>query len=202
MKTIFDQHIGIFEDAVPREFCESIINIFENNKKLSVGRNKGDYKSYLHSDDLMLGLHLIDEGKHENLCKTLASNFWENMFPLYTKKYKFKDLLPSSLVFNDFKIQKTSPTEGYHVWHIEHHPYEETAKNRIMVYTLYLNDVTEGGETEFLIQSKRVNPKQGTLCIFPAGFTHIHRGNPPLSGNKYIMTGWIEFVPQNQKPNE
>jgi len=64
--------------------------------------------------------------------------------------------------------------------------------NRIMVSMLYLNDVEEGGETEFLFQSQRFKPKEGTFLIFPGTYTHMHRGNPPLSGEKYIVTSWIE----------
>ena len=66
--------------------------------------------------------------------------------------------------------------------------------NRIMAWMIYLNDVEDGGETEFLYQSMRVKPKQGTLVLWPAHFTHMHRGNPPLSGEKYIMTSWLEFI--------
>jgi hypothetical protein len=58
---------------------------------------------------------------------------------------------------------------------------------------LYLNDVEEGGETEFLYLKKRIKPQQNRLLIWPAGFTHTHRGNPPLSNNKYIITGWVEL---------
>jgi len=58
---------------------------------------------------------------------------------------------------------------------------------------IYLNDVEEGGETEFLYYARRIKPTQGTLLIWPAYFTHAHRGNPPLSNTKYIITGWIEF---------
>ena len=58
---------------------------------------------------------------------------------------------------------------------------------------MYLNDVEEGGETEFLYQSRRVKPKRGRLAIWPAQFTHMHRGNPPLSGDKYVITGWVEY---------
>ena len=64
---------------------------------------------------------------------------------------------------------------------------------RLLAYTIYLNDVEEGGETEFLYYPKRIKAKKGTLCLFPCGFTHTHRGNPPISNIKYIATGWIEF---------
>ena len=58
-------------------------------------------------------------------------------------------------------------------------------------YTIYLNDVEEGGETEFLHQSVRVKPKTGRIVFWPAGYPFVHRGNPPLKGEKYIMTGWL-----------
>ena len=84
--------------------------------------------------------------------------------------------------------QKTLQGQGYHVWHFENSSYQNS--RRSVVWTVYLNDVEEGGETEFLYQSVRIKPKRGTVVIWPAHFTHIHRGNPPLSGDKYIATGW------------
>jgi len=57
---------------------------------------------------------------------------------------------------------------------------------------LYLNDVPEGeGETEFLHQGIRCQPKRGSLVLFPAFFTHTHRGNPVFTTDKYIATGWM-----------
>ena len=58
-----------------------------------------------------------------------------------------------------------------------------------MAWMVYLNDVEEGGETEFLYQKRKVKPKKGTILIWPGGYTHLHRGNPPMS-DKYIATGW------------
>jgi len=57
---------------------------------------------------------------------------------------------------------------------------------------LYLNDVPEGeGETEFLHQGMRVQPRKGDLVVWPAFFTHVHRGNPVYTTDKYIATGWM-----------
>ena len=60
-------------------------------------------------------------------------------------------------------------------------------------FILYLNDVEEGGETEFLYYPKRIKPKQGTIILFPGSMTHTHRGNQTLSNEKYIITGWVEL---------
>jgi hypothetical protein len=77
------------------------------------------------------------------------------------------------------------------MWHYESDNRETC--HRLLAWMVYLNDVEEGGETEFLYQHKRIKPKQGTLVIWPASFTHTHRGNSPLSNVKYVVTGWTEF---------
>ena len=56
---------------------------------------------------------------------------------------------------------------------------------------VYLNEVEEGGETEWLYQKKRVSPQKGMVVLWPGSFTHLHRGNPPMS-DKYIATGWFQ----------
>ena len=89
-------------------------------------------------------------------------------------------------------MQKTPPKGGYHLWHCEASSKETSY--RYLVWTLYLNDIPENeGETEFLWQGIRIKPKRGLFCLFPASFTHTHRGNPVYSCDKYIATGWVEF---------
>ena len=56
---------------------------------------------------------------------------------------------------------------------------------------IYLNELPLGeAQTEFLYQSIKLPPTQGTVVIWPAGFTHLHRGNTVYTTNKYIATGW------------
>ena len=61
---------------------------------------------------------------------------------------------------------------------------------RQFVVQVYLNDDFDGGETEFLYQQRIEEVGAGDVLIFPASFTHTHRGNPPLGGTKYIATSW------------
>ena len=105
---------------------------------------------------------------------------------------KQKILKVETDIDNQLKIQKTLPKEGYHQWHIEH---MRGAKGepRAFAFSVYLNDVEEGGETEFLHFSQRIKPKQGRVVIWPAAFPYVHRGNPPLSGEKYILTSWMNL---------
>jgi hypothetical protein len=60
----------------------------------------------------------------------------------------------------------------------------------------YLNDMPAGeGETEFIYQAIKVPPTQGSLLIWPASFSHVHRGLTVYSKPKYIVTGWFHVVP-------
>ena len=89
-----------------------------------------------------------------------------------------------------FKIHKVKEGQGYHEWHYE--DVDTQGLRRALAWMTYLKVPEEGGETEFLHQSKRIKPMVGRTLIWPAYFTHLHRGNPPLKGEKYYITGWFE----------
>jgi hypothetical protein len=87
---------------------------------------------------------------------------------------------------------------GYPYWHSELYPKLDDggeSLHRTLLWTIYLNDGFDGGETEFFYQSRRITPRTGSLLIAPAAFTHTHRGNTPRGGAKYIATSWIQFQP-------
>ena len=64
----------------------------------------------------------------------------------------------------------------------------------------YLNDVEEGGETEFYNQKVKIKPKKGTCVIFPTYNTHLHKGHIPISNDKYILNMW--FKPGYHTPDK
>ena len=115
----------------------------------------------------------------------------EQALPDYRRFFDINNGIWPHTHVSDMKMQKTKPQEGYHLWHCEYHNHH-TANSRVLAFTLYLNDITDGGETEFLHQHMRVKPVQNRFIMWPAYFTHLHRGNPPLKKDKYIVTGWVE----------
>ena len=88
---------------------------------------------------------------------------------------------------------------GYFHWHSENFPHPSKPENdslhRVLLWMFYLNDVEDGGETEFFHQNLKLKPKRGTLIIAPSDFTHTHRGSMPISNDKYIFTSWMMFQP-------
>jgi hypothetical protein len=100
--------------------------------------------------------------------------------------------------FDDINMQRyTKGVGGYHHWHSEHYPLptdsQQRPLHRVLLYLVYLNDVAEGGETEFLYQQAKIKPKQGSLVLAPCGFTHSHRGSIPVSNDKYVLASWVMY---------
>ena len=195
-KSSIKDFIGVYDGYIPDEACDQAIELFnkyqEFNKVFSRFTSEGATQDFKNDKQLFCtGDVLMDQEFNVNKLKLLMVNFDMALKHYYTetnvKKYTAEDIITDYV-----KIQKTIPSQGYHVWHIEHGQGRENEK-RILVYSIYLNTVEEGGETEFLYQSQRVKPVKGRIVIWPAGFPYVHRGNPPLIGEKYIVTSWINY---------
>ena len=85
---------------------------------------------------------------------------------------------------------------GFHAWHYENGTV--SSARRTFVIQIYLNDDFDGGETEFLYQNKREKAIAGDVLIFPCQYTHVHRGNPPIDGDKYLVTSWAWIQSEDQ----
>ena len=191
-KFSINNFIGIYDGYLTKEECNKAIQLYENEQKINntLTREASEKASSLTKKDSQFFASGANCDVWVDTLKPLMFNF-----DMALKHYEMKTGVKDGYGIRDFKyttlkIQKTLPTEGYHIWHLEHGSGVENAR-RALVFTIYLNDVEEGGETEFLHFSKRVNPETGRIVIWPAGFPYVHRGNPPLSGEKYIITSWM-----------
>lgn len=110
------------------------------------------------------------------------------------EKYKEKyETLSFPLGFAEpFNIQHYEPGEGYFNWHCERGMTQ--THQRGLVFMTYLNDVDNGGQTQWLHQKKEVQPKKGMTVLWPTDFTHTHRGVVSPTQSKTIATGWYNFL--------
>ena len=186
--------IGVYDNYITKEECNRAIKLYEDQNKFNntINRIDGEQSPILLKQDKQFFANPEKLDIWWKELELMIFNFdvaWKH----YLKNTGAADaygMALDSFKFTNLKIQKTLKTEGYHVWHVEHGE-GFNVESRAFVFSVYLNDVEDGGETEFLHFSKRVKPKTGRIVIWPAGFPYVHRGNSPLSGEKYILTSWM-----------
>ena len=184
----FDDFIGVWDNFFPRQLCDDIIDkcleAKENNGWINVDNGSTQFPhGKLGRSDYQ---YLFNE--HESRISAEVREYVKCCVASYSNYYAA--LRPTKMMTNIIKFQQTPPGGGYHDWHYETSAYH--ASSRELVWTIYLNDMPDGeAETEFIYQKRRVQPKKGRVVIWPAAFTHTHRGNTVFSHDKYILTGWI-----------
>jgi hypothetical protein len=188
-----DDFIGVYHKALPDALCDFSLQMWDTAEKQGMIKSRLDQgqDESVAVDSQLYSAQMYIEHYTDKFYKPFM-DYLQAAYDKYADKYAeaLKGSSDEHKVYTA-KMQKTMPAQGYHRWHYECG--NKATSGRLLVYTAYMNDVEEGGETEFLYLGKRIKPEKGTIVIFPAGITHTHRGNPPLSGDKYIITGWFEF---------
>ena len=205
MKEEYKDFIGIYDKSIPPELCDDFVKNYEEAKKnrtfidVSVKNETGAYDNpspLLRKDETAYIVPLLSTIYPIPPVKTYFT-FLQICYYSYAKQYSLRFDGP---LYNDvFKIHKVKKSEGYHSWH--HEKEGATSSNRILAYMTYLEVPKKGGETEFLHQSLRIEPIVGRTLIWPAGFTHVHRGLMPLDGEKMYITGWFTCGKEGAFPN-
>ena len=179
--------IAVYEDAVSVEYCEKFIGYIDHYVEHGI-IIKEPFDSD-HKDHSTINFH--NDARYDMLSGDNLPLTFLPMVKEYVDDYldRYSLLKHEVMLMYDVKAKKIPIGGGFHRWHYENGGLQVSPRK--LVVQLYLNTVEEGGETEFLYINKRVKAKQGTLIIFPAAFTHTHRGNPPIGQDKYILTTWV-----------
>ena len=189
-----DDFILVLEHFVPKNKCDDLIKKFESSpEKMKEGT---------------IGLkNIIDHSKKKCLesffnfddinQRTLVNEYLPFAIEKYKEKYSFIYKLYPFDICPFYKLQKYYPTEVFNYLHCEN---DSPFSSRVLAWMIYLNDVTDDGYTEFPNQGKKFQPRAGDLLIWPAFFTHPHRGIASKTQTKYIVTGWCDYqrMPSNE----
>jgi len=188
-----------YPNSIPNLLCEDIIQLFETEKDKYKGitingvnieiKDTTDFiipKNNItwSNIEMLLYNELYDALK---LFKTDISKPDYNMNN-YNKTFSFFG--NNELFAHTFMVQKYIKGVGKYIYHDD---FTKTSKSmRVITFLWYLNDVEEGGETVFW-DNYKIKPEAGKLLLFPATWTYPHTGKMPVSDNKYIITGWLEY---------
>jgi len=182
-KTKSSDFIYIQKDALPRSFCNNVIQKFELDDRKRQGQvGSGVRLDIKRSCDLSITGKEDWKSYDEAFFKSLNNALKEYLKFIPQEFIQFKALSR----FEDdtgYQIQKTQPGD-YYIWH------HDQTKTRLVTFIWYLNDVKDDGYTEF-IDGTRIQPEAGKLIIFPATWDFLHRGVSPKTETKYICTGWV-----------
>lgn len=173
--------------------CKDMIDLFENNAimhyagkvndKYGVGQADDEWKI---STELATCDYIEKDDADVEVINTFL-NCLQNAINKYQESYEDVRMLPSFHASLP-QIQKYNPKEGFFKWHLER---GIGVYNRVFAYITYLNDVEDGGGTEFKYFNKTTKAEAGKTIIFPSDWTHMHRGVVSPTETKYIATGWL-----------
>jgi prolyl 4-hydroxylase len=177
--------------------CDEIIDFFEKNPELqNVGRRVSGKIDTEKKDTIDISIH------PKNLVEEKFSIMKEYMKELkilyedYVDQWPFITKFLNSVDIGSFNIQKYNT--GGHISSVHSERTSVATLQRIFVFLTYLNDVEEGGATKFDHYDLEIIPEKGKTIIWPAEWTHAHSGSIVTKGNKYVITGWMNF-PINNK---
>jgi len=183
--------------ALSQQECDGVIDFFESNKERHFAGTSGanwvqDPKNKIDTE-IIINLKELCENKKLEPVATVLYDAWGE----YTQKHPFLSKVSSCSISHKFKIQKYNPNEAYFAEHCENDGgVDGDMERRLIALMVYLNTVTDGGQTHFPTQNISFSPKVGDVLMWPAYWTHPHHGIPSPTQTKYIITGWYVFNDQ------
>jgi len=177
------------EYEIDIQICKNLIDYFDSHpmKEPGLSGNQQWQPLTKSSTDVCLQTEEKDvpavKAYMNALCECIEK--YKDEFPACAKKV-------SSWSLSGANIQHYAPGQGYYKWHCEKSCTDNS--NRHLVFSTFLNTVTEGGHTEFLHQEQAIEAVEGKTIIFPSDWTYTHKGRVSETQDKYIITGWYNFV--------
>jgi hypothetical protein len=196
-----NEFIYIRENSLSPDFCDELVCAFERNKELQYHGVMGnqfqvnkDIKETidLYLDDDFQKSNTIDSPRILEKLNTELQASLRNYYSYLDPKnniYHF-DHIHKNPIFSKFLIHKYYKNEGKYKYHNDSFIDPSDNKYRVLNFLWYLNDVVEGGETEFF-GNFRIKPEKGKLVIFPSEWLFPHTGIMPISNDKYVLCGWM-----------
>ena len=191
MTTFIYKKEGVLGKGICKKFIETFEEDTDKHGRGMVGgadgtQEKPEIKS---STDISFTPEDENDPKWGHLLSEIVTIVTHGISEYEREYWLGMDHIENVIMLNSFNMQRFEPGEGYKAFHCERGSMQ--FPNRTHAWMIYLNDVDNGGQTEFPYQHIFEIPRVGKLLIWPSDFTHTHRGIISPTQTKYILTGWI-----------
>ena len=187
----FDSNTFIGGWYIPTKICDNLIKLFKlHNNKVVRGKIEFDNQIKLDKSYKDCFQLVIDFNNEEDVIKDYRIEL-QKVLELYLKKYPMSNKVNLFNITTNYNIQYYKKNMGFKQWHNERS--DKTTCHRHLVFMTYLNDVEDGG-TMFYHQKITCPAKKGLTLIWPTDWTHTHKGQISKTHEKYIITGWYNFI--------
>jgi hypothetical protein len=165
----------IIDNALTNSECDTLIEEFSKDMRQEALNTRLNYEYN----------QFGPEYNNEILNSLVSRSFSE-----YKKTYPTIDMTRDKWQLQSWRFKRFPPGKAFSAWHSEH----ETANPyRILCCLLYLSDHNCG--TEFHATGETVLSKKGRIMIFPAFWTHVHRGQVcPDNKERFIMSAYVDLL--------
>lgn len=181
-----------YHGGLPADICERIIEAFERDSNRQTSKTAGGIVAPGRRGEMVA----MKGPEWAELRELVNAKAVECLHDYATRFSSIEFILKQDeAIVSPPVIEKIAPGQGFG-WHIDSGPMG-TARRFLSVLT-YLKDVNDGGRTEFPMQNKALQPRQGTMVLFPPYWMFPHRGAPPVSEIKYNLTNYF-MVPEHQQ---
>lgn len=184
--------IRVYNNVIPKKLCKEIVKLFEASPEY---QDAGKTASGYVNEDFKIttDIHLPMDNKQWKEIDDKLSICVRKAITRYVKDNKLNGFICGQFKDTGYVFQRYLPNnKDQFRWHSDCSSL--AVCNRALAAVFYLNDVEEGGETEFRDNDLVVKPKAGSVLLFPPNFTTIHRGKKTKSGPKYIMTTFYTYT--------
>ena len=194
-----DEQTFIGGGYMSEEICDEVLDFYNNNKSSQISGTIGSDEKNDGSQNKFDPIVNVEAKKCTQLNiipnaqeLTLYNIHLQAILDDYKQKYKWADFVKTYDIIENMIIQHYKPGEGFYKWHMEQNGYANTVY-RHLVFMTYLNDVENAGTEFYHFPDLKIQARKGLTLIWPAGWTHTHKGVISNVDEKYIITGWYSF---------
>lgn len=175
------EYIRVYEDFLTPEECQYAIDFIEDSpqERLDYLRNAGNGTFWVN--------YITDDHFHAQL-----RHKFHNLYERYRDDLQLEWQLPEEPNLAHVKVKRydKGTTDRFS-------PHVDVASandnQRYVAFLCYLNDVEEGGETQFECLEKPVRAEAGKCIVFPPLWLFKHQGMPAISHHKYSMQTYARY---------